>query len=89
MIKSLDFQIDDKNTKGKKSFKNQWWDRLYNGYQTTAEEEISYLADKYINQYKRDLENDENKCIEYINKLRITLNEAIEGLNEINLEYKN
>ena len=89
MIKSLDFQIDDKNKKGKKSFKNWWWDRLYNGYQTPAEEEISYLADKYINQYKRDLENDENKCIEYINKLRITLNEAIEGLNEISLEYKN
>ena len=48
MIKSLDFQIDDKNKKRKKCFKNWWWDRLYNGYQTPAEEEINYLADEYI-----------------------------------------
>ena len=45
------------------------------------------MAYKYINQYKNNLENDTEKCLEYINKLRITLNQAIEGLNQISSEY--
>lgn len=89
IIKSMDFQVDEKNKKSKKKFKNWFWATWYYDYKTPAEEEISYLADKYINLYKNDLENDEEKCLEYLDKVRITLNEAIEGLNKISLEYKN
>ena len=35
------------------------------------------------------MKNDTQKCINYINLLRITLNEAIEGLNKISKEFIN
>lgn len=88
MIKSLGFKIDIKNRNEKKNFSSWFVTRFYNGYQTPAEEEISFLANKYINDFKNELENDNQKCIDYINKLRIALNESIEGLNQISLEYK-
>ena len=85
-IKDIGFSIDDKNNKKRKKYKS-YFGSFYYKYQTPAEEEISYLADKYIEQYKFELQNDDYKCLEYINKLRIAMNNSIESLNEISKEY--
>ena len=87
IIKSMDFQIDDTFKKKKKHYKS-WLGSFYYDYKTPAEEEISYLAYKYINQYQSELVNDEEKCLNYINKLRENFNKAIESLNKLSLEYK-
>ena len=87
VIEALGFAIDNENKKQKKNFKS--WFKWFYDYQTPAEEEISYLANNYIKQYKSELEKNEYKCLQYINKLRINLNKAIEGLNDINKEYRN
>lgn len=87
MIKAMNFDIYEKNKNEKKEFKH--WFTNYYGYETPAEEQISYLAWKYINQYEKELKNDPEKCIKYINTLRITLNEAIEGLNKISKDFHN
>ena len=73
--------------KKKKHYKS-WLGSFYYDYKTPAEEEISYLAYKYINQYQSELVNDEEKCLNYINKLRENFNKAIESLNKLSLEYK-
>ena len=88
IIKSMNFQIDD-NFKTKRKHYKSWLGSFYNDYKTPAEEQISYLAYKFINQYASELENDEDKCLIYINKLRMNFNKAIESLKKISLEYKN
>lgn len=85
MIKEIDFDIDENNKDKKSEFKH--WFKLYYGYQTPAEEQVSYLAWKYIKQYENLMKNDTQKCINYINLLRINLNEAIESLNKISKEF--
>lgn len=86
-IKEIGFSFDDKNRKGRKKHEN-YFGSFYYDCQTPAEEEISYLADKYIKIYKSKLVNNEYKCLEYINKLRIALNHSIESLNTISKNYK-
>lgn len=83
MIKSLDFKIDEKDKNEKNRFKSWFFTRWYYDYYTPAEEQISYLTYKYINQYKKEFEKDEKKCLEYINQLRINFNEAIEELKQV------
>ena len=85
MISNMNFDLDEEKEKNKKEYKS--WFRSYYGYMTPAEEEISFLADKYINLYKEELQMSEEKCLEYINKLRKSLNEAIEGLKLISKEF--
>lgn len=86
MISGMNFKLDVKKDKNKKEF--QSWFTGYYGYQTPAEEEISYLAYKYIDKYRDELAESEDNCLKYINKLRESLNKAIKGLLEISNEYK-
>ena len=87
MISGMEFVLDEENEKNKKEYKT--WFKSYYGYMTPAEEEISYIADKYIKIYQDELKNSPTKCLRYINTLRTSLNEAIEGLNTISNEFKN
>ena len=86
MITGMNFKLDVKKAKNKKEF--QSWFTGYYGYQTPAEEEISYLANKYIDKYRDELAESEDNCLKYINRLRESLNKAIKGLLEISNEYK-
>ena len=86
IIENMGFDLDKESTIKEKNFKS-WFKGLY-GYQTPAEEEISYLAEKYITLYVNELKQNNEKCLEYINKLRVSLNEAINGLRLISDEWK-
>ena len=87
MITAADFDLDEKDRKKKKEYKH--WLKNYYGYQTPAEEQISYIADKYTNLYSEELKSNNENCLKYINLLQQSLNNAIEGLLEISKEYKN
>ena len=87
MITSADFDLDEKDKKKKKEYKH--WFKDYFGYQTPAEEQISYIADKYTNLYSEELKSNNENCLKYINSLQKSLNNAIKGLLEISKEYKN
>ena len=71
----------------KKQFKH--WFRSFYGYQTPAEEEISYIAYKYINLCRDELSKNNENCLKYINILKKSLNESINGLKTLSEEYKN
>ena len=86
IISSMDFALDKKDTVKKKEFKS--WFKGYYGYQTPAEEEISYLAYKYIDKYRDELEKSDENCLKYINQLRVSLNKAINGLLLISNNFK-
>ena len=88
IIKSMGFETDERDIKNNKKFKSMVSSLFYN-YKTPAEEEIDYLADKYIKKYLKELENDSHQCLAYINLLRISYNKAIEGLKQLSLEHKN
>ena len=87
IINSMDFQLDKKDAILTKEYKH--WFPGYFGYKTPAEEEISYIAYKYIKKFSGDLGKNDETCLEYINKLRESINSAIEGLNSISNEYNN
>lgn len=82
-IESQGFKLDKKNVTERKSYHTWWFRRIYWGYQTQAEEEIDYLNYHYSEILYKSLYNDENLCLNYINKLRVSMNNAIQGLNEI------
>ena len=86
MISSMKFVLDEENENKKKNFKS--WFTGYYGYKTPAEEEISYLSYEYINLYKNELSKSDSRCLKYINELRKSLNEAIEGLKTLSDEFK-
>ena len=86
-IKNMKFDLDEKDVNSKKEYKH--WFRNYFGFQTPAEEQISYIGYEFINEYSNKLKNNEEKCLEYINNLRKSLNKAIEGLHELSVIYKN
>ena len=86
MISIMDFTLDENKEDKKKKYKS--WFKEYYGYKTPAEEEISYLAYKYINKYKEELRESDKKCLNYINNLRKSLNNAIKGLKKISDEFK-
>ena len=65
------------------------WFKGYYDYKTPAEEEISYLAEKYIKLYSEKLKNSEERCLKFINKLKNSYNEAINGLHALSIEFKN
>ena len=70
----------------KKEYKS--WFKDFFGYKTPVEEEISYLADKYINLYCEQLDQNDKECLIILNKLRKSFNEGINGLIEISNEFK-
>ena len=84
MILSMNFTLDEDNKN--KNFKS--WFPDYYGYKTPAEEEICYLGNKYINQYKDELQGSNKKCLDYINELRKSLNDSIKGLKIISDDFK-
>ena len=88
MIKDMNFDLDKENIIMKKNYKS-WFHEYRHGYKTPAEEEISYLADKYISQYKKELEQNDENCLVYINTLRESLNKAVNGLKEISKKFSN
>ena len=87
IITSMDFQLDKNDAILTKEYKH--WFPGYYGYKTPAEEEISYIAYKYIKKFSGDLGKNDESCLEYINKLRESINSAIEGLQSISNEYNN
>ena len=82
-IESEGFKLDKKNIIETKNYKTWWFRRGYWGYRTQAEEEIDYLNYHYSKVLYNNLSNDENLCLKYINKLRESMNNAINGLKEI------
>lgn len=82
-IESEGFQLDKKNITQSKTFKTWWFTRGYNGYQTQAEEEIDYLNYHYSQVLYNQLCKDQSLCLKYINKLRESMNSAINGFKEI------
>ena len=86
MIKSINFDLDEEIKDSKKEYKS--WFKDFFGYKTQAEEEISYLADKYINLYCEQLDQNDKECLIILNKLRKSFNEGINGLIEISNEFK-
>ena len=87
MITSMGFDLDKKDINTKKEYKS--WFKGYYDYKTPAEEEISYLAEKYIKLYSEKLKNSEKRCLKFINKLKNSYNEAINGLHALSIEFKN
>ena len=87
IIKNMNFDLDEKDVNSKKDYKH--WFKNYFGYKTPAEEQISYIGYGLINQYCNKLKNNEDKCLEYINKLRESLNKAIKGLQELSVMFQN
>ena len=87
IIKNMNFDLDEKDVNSKKDYKH--WFKDYFGYKTPAEEQISYIGYGLINQYCNKLKNNEDKCLEYINKLRESLNKAIKGLQELSVMFQN
>ena len=87
MITSMGFDLDIKDNNTKKEYKS--WLKGYYDYKTPAEEEISYLAEKYIKLYSEKLKNSEKRCLKFINKLKNSYNEAINGLHALSIEFKN
>jgi len=82
-IESEGFKLDKKNIIESKSYQTWIFRRNYWGYKTQAEEEIDYLNYHYSRVLYERLYSDENLCLKYINKLRESMNNAINGLNEI------
>ena len=82
-IESQGFKLDKKNETASKKYKTWWFRRDYWGYKTQAEEEIDYLNYHYSKILYDKLSTDENLCLKYINKLRESMNNAINGLNKI------
>ena len=82
-IESDGFKLDKKNTTQNKNYKTWRIFRGYYGYQTQAEEEIDYLSYHYSQILHEKLFNDQDLCLKYINKLRESMNNAIEGLKKI------
>ena len=82
-IESEGFKLDKKNETVRKEYKTLWFRRNYWGYKTQAEEEIDYLNYHYSQILYNKLTEDENLCLKYINKLRESMNNAINGLNKI------
>jgi GTP-binding protein EngB required for normal cell division len=82
-IESEGFKLDKKNITQSKKYKTWWFRRSYYGYQTQAEEEIDYLSYHYCQILNNKLCADQNLCLKYINKLRESMNSAINGLKEI------
>ena len=87
MITSMGFDLDKTDINTKKEYKS--WFKGYYDYKTPAEEEISYLAEKYIKLYSEKLKNSEKRCLKFINKLKNSYNEAINGLHALSIEFKN
>ena len=89
MITSTNFEFDlvkkDNNTRKK----YKYWFKGYFEFKTPAEEEISYLSEKYIKLYREELMDSEAKCLKFINKLKNSFNEAINGLHALSIEFKN
>ena len=86
MIKSINFDLDEEIKDSKKEYKS--WFKDFFGYKTQAEEEISYLADKYINLYCEQLDQNDKECLIILNKLRKSFNEGINGLIKISNEFR-
>ena len=82
-IESEGFKLDKKNVTERKRYQTWWFRRIYWGYQTQAEEEIDYLNYHYSQILYKELYNDKDLCLKYINKLRESMNSAINGLKEI------
>ena len=82
-IESEGFILDKKKTIQSKKYKTWWFRRSYYGYQTQAEEEIDYLSYHYCEILNNNFCTDQNLCLKYINKLRVSMNNAINGLKEI------
>jgi GTP-binding protein EngB required for normal cell division len=82
-IESEGFQLDKKKITQNKEFKSWWITRKHNGYQTQAEEEIDYLNCHYSQVLHDQLCKDQSLCLKYINKLRESMNNAINGFKEI------
>ena len=87
MIISTNFDLDKKDNNTKKEYK--YWFKGYFEFKTPAEEEISYLSEKYIKLYREELMDSEAKCLKFINKLKNSFNEAINGLHALSIEFKN
>ena len=87
MITSTNFDLDKKDNNTKKEYK--YWFKGYFEFKTPAEEEISYLSEKYIKLYREELMDSEAKCLKFINKLKNSFNEAINGLHALSIEFKN
>ena len=83
IITSERFDLDE--DKKKKEFKH-WFKGIY-GYQTPAEEQISYIAYNYIDICSNELRKSNEKCLKYINLLKDSLNNSIEGLKIISEQY--
>ena len=81
MITSTNFEFD--------LDKYKYWFKGYFEFKTPAEEEISYLSEKYIKLYREELMDSEAKCLKFINKLKNSFNEAINGLHALSIEFKN
>lgn len=87
IIKNMNFDLDEKDVNSKKEYKH--WFKNYFGYKTPAEEQISYIGYELVKKYCNKLKNNEDKCIEYINNLRKSLNKAIKGLQELSVMFQN
>ena len=86
IVVKMGFDLDEKISKAKKKYKH--WFKDFFGYQTPAEEQISYIAYEYIKKYSEELYNSDENCLKYINNLRKSLNEAINGLHKISVTFK-
>lgn len=87
IIKSIGFEIDDKNKNINKKFRTVM-SSLFSKYQTPAEEEIDYLGEHYFKKNLKELEEDNHQCLKYLNILRISYNNSIKGLKQISLEFE-
>ena len=83
-IQSMKFEIDSASHEKEKKFKTwAFFGRSYWDYKTPAEEQIDYLGDHYVSILEKELSENDKKLLEYINGLRISMNEAIESLDKI------
>ena len=83
MIKSDNFEIDNKSNYQKRRYKSFWFMKNYWDYRTPAEEQIDYLNYHYVKILEQNLYQNKEQCLIYINKLRESINYAIKGFIEI------
>lgn len=83
MIECDNFSIDNKSNNQNKKYKTFWFMKNYWDYRTPAEEQIDYLNYHYVKIFEKKLYQNKEQCLIYINKLRESINFAINGFIEI------